>query len=269
MVCFRIKDWDKHFENNRTRELKYLDWVPIPNKMDGDGYTELVDHPDGAAHLGAWVAIVEVASRCDVRGTLMRDGDRPHDSASLSRQTRLPKQVFDEVIPRLILIGWIESQYIYSKVVKEDSKTISQDNAEIPHDHAEKRLRNGTERNGNNTPAVAAETLRKTPTGPHAEFIDHFCDLWQKSYGEKYPFKGGLDGKKASEILAAVQGDLPKAKRLAAAFLAEKSDFLAGHSLSTLASGSQLPRFLAKSHNGGNGTRPHSVGRGPALREDN
>jgi hypothetical protein len=35
--------------------------------MDGDGYTELVDHDDGAAHLGAWCAIVQIASKCDPR----------------------------------------------------------------------------------------------------------------------------------------------------------------------------------------------------------
>ena len=60
----RVKDWNLLFENNRTRGLKHLDWVPMPNKMDSDGYTELVDHPNGAAHLGAWFAIVQIASRC-------------------------------------------------------------------------------------------------------------------------------------------------------------------------------------------------------------
>ncbi len=61
----RICDWDTLYENNRTRGYKKLNWVPIPNRMDGDGYTELVDHPNGAAHLGAWIAIVQVASRCE------------------------------------------------------------------------------------------------------------------------------------------------------------------------------------------------------------
>ena len=50
----RVRDWDALYENNRTRGYKRLGWVPIPNRMDGDGYTELVDHENGAAHLGAW-----------------------------------------------------------------------------------------------------------------------------------------------------------------------------------------------------------------------
>jgi len=115
----RIKDWSFHFENNRTRELKKLDWVPVPNKMDGDGYTELVDHEDGAAHLGAWTAIVEIASKCEPRGVLRRAGRNPapacgdvfcvpHDAASLSRLSRLSEKVFVDAIPRLIAIGWLE-----------------------------------------------------------------------------------------------------------------------------------------------------------------
>lgn len=125
-VAYRIRDWSQHFENNRTRELKYLDWVRVPNKMDGDGYTELTDHPNAAAHFGAWMAIVEIASRCDPRGTLLRDTaesrthlrdgadggaagvKRAHTPQSLARISRLPAGSFEDVIPRLLSIGWLE-----------------------------------------------------------------------------------------------------------------------------------------------------------------
>ncbi len=108
MDCYRIRDWDKHFENNRTRLLKHLDWVPMPNKQDGDGYTELVDHPDGPAHYGAWCAIVQVASKCHPRGTLLRDGSTPHTPQSLARKSRLPAGILQAAITRLLSIGWIE-----------------------------------------------------------------------------------------------------------------------------------------------------------------
>jgi hypothetical protein len=121
----RICDWVNLFENNRTKELKRLDWVPIPNRMDGDAYTELLDdHPNGAAHLGVWLALVLIASRCDPRGTLLResrtrlresrtclrDGDEgtAHTSQSLARMSHLPAGLIDEAIPRLIKIGWVE-----------------------------------------------------------------------------------------------------------------------------------------------------------------
>lgn len=126
MRLYRITDWDRHFENNRTREIRVMQWLPVPNKQDGDGYTELLDHPDGAAHFGAWVALLQVASKCDPRGTLLRDARGsaapPHDALSLSRMTRIPISVIDAAIARLIDIGWIE--------------LIERDLADTPHLHA-------------------------------------------------------------------------------------------------------------------------------------
>jgi hypothetical protein len=104
----KIIDWAENFEVNRTRELKVMKWIALPNKMDGDGYTELVAHKNGAAHFGAWVILLEVASKCNPRGTLVRDNGEPHTSQSLARISRLPAGVFTEVLPRLQSIGWIE-----------------------------------------------------------------------------------------------------------------------------------------------------------------
>ncbi len=110
-MTYRIRDWNKHYENNRTRELKRMDWVPIPNRMDGLGYSTLVDHPNGAAHLGAWLAIVEIASRREERGTLPQEGAGLCGdglAVALSRISRLPASLFLEVLPRLVEIGWVE-----------------------------------------------------------------------------------------------------------------------------------------------------------------
>lgn len=104
--AFRVANWVKNFENSKTKELKRLEWVPIPNKMDGAGYTELVDHPNGAAHLGAWVAILEIASKQDIRGDLPVASTGT--AAALARISRLPLSLFEEVLPRLQLIGWLE-----------------------------------------------------------------------------------------------------------------------------------------------------------------
>jgi len=108
MKVLRIKDWERNFETHETRKLRRLYWVPIPNKQDGDGYTELLEHPDGAAHFGAWSAIVQVASKCAPRGTLARSGDRPHDAGTISRQTRMGVEIVAAAIERLLGIGWLE-----------------------------------------------------------------------------------------------------------------------------------------------------------------
>jgi len=105
--CLRVVDWSSRYENNRTRDLKVMAWVPVPNKLDGDGYTELVDNPDGAAHLAAWLVCLQVASKCAPRGTLLRDNGEPHTAQSLARISRLPVGVFEAAIPRLLEIGWL------------------------------------------------------------------------------------------------------------------------------------------------------------------
>lgn len=111
--CYRIRAWDQNFETNRTRELKLLRWVPVPNKHDGDGYTMLVDHPNGAAHFGIWNALLQVASKCEPRGTLARQDPTgavvPHTPQSLARLTRLPEGEIAAALERLVSpIGWIE-----------------------------------------------------------------------------------------------------------------------------------------------------------------
>src|ERR1700676_3485882 len=145
----RVVKWQDVYENNRTKELKNMEWVPIPNKMDGDGYTELLDHPNGAAHFGAWIAIVEIASKCKPRGTLLRKIPQEgavipqegaegilaaHNSGSLARISRIPRAVFDEVIPRLKVIGWIE--YI---TPHQAHIGIPQEGAVIPQEGASSR----------------------------------------------------------------------------------------------------------------------------------
>jgi hypothetical protein len=172
MTTYRIKDWHVNFENNRTRELKVLTWVPMPNKHDGDGYTELLDHADGAAHYGVWAILVQIASKCDPRGTLLRDVRRnpapacgdpapacgdpapacdggktvlteqakcqiPHDFASLSRMSRIPQKVISAAIPRLLQIGWLE------QVIE-----IPQEDATAPHFSAPPSQGSASEWNG-------------------------------------------------------------------------------------------------------------------------
>lgn len=142
MNIYRIVSWNDNFENNRTRELVKMRWVPVPNAFDGDSYTVFVDHKDGAAYLGAWLAIVQVASKCDTRGTLVRHNGKPHTSATLSRMTRLPEKLFDKVIDRLCSedVGWLEI------IGTHGDTEIPHVPATIPQEPAQKEGRKGIEK---------------------------------------------------------------------------------------------------------------------------
>lgn len=87
MKAYRIRDWKKHFENNRTRELKKMDWVPVPNKHDGEGYLTIMGEKDGMIIYAAWHLILQVASKCEPRGTLLRDSGTPHTARSIALKT--------------------------------------------------------------------------------------------------------------------------------------------------------------------------------------
>lgn len=127
---YRIVDWDEHFEVNRTRELKHARWIAVPNKHDGDSFTDLIMRPNGTSHYGAWILIVQVASKCNPRGTLVRDQGIPHTAATLARKTRAQEASFTAAIPILVEIGWLE-------VINSTAAPHSSVTAVPPHETAE------------------------------------------------------------------------------------------------------------------------------------
>lgn len=143
MPTFRIRNWNAHFENNRTRDMKRMSWVPIPVKLAGDGYTEMIEGKDGPAVYGAWIACVLVAASCDPRGTLLRGNGEPHDPQSLSRITRIRTPIIQNMLERAQGVGWIEDI------------AIPQEGAGIPQESALSGRKESEGRNSNGHPAGA------------------------------------------------------------------------------------------------------------------
>lgn len=110
MKAFRVKDWGEIFENNRSRSVTELRWVPVPNKFDGEGYRRVMRHERASEIFTAFILILEVASRCQPRGTLIRNG-RPIDAESLALKTSGRREWFELAVEVLSTpeIGWIES----------------------------------------------------------------------------------------------------------------------------------------------------------------
>ena len=103
MKLYRIKHWSEVFENSRSRMVEKLAWVAIPNRHDGENYTAMITQPDGAELFSAWVLIIQVASKCQPRGSLLRGDGKPHDAASLSLKTRAPANWFQKCF------DWLEA----------------------------------------------------------------------------------------------------------------------------------------------------------------
>lgn len=175
----RIKGWNDHYENNRTRELKRMEWVPVPNKHDGDGFSTLMDHERGLAHLGAWLLILQVASKCEIRGTLSRTGAVPHTAASIARIGHADAAIIQEAMDRLVdEIGWLEV------IENTQHVTAPQETAIIPQVAAvecgksaasrERQCapaeRNGMERNG--TEGGGAPAAAPPPQPPPLDDLD-------------------------------------------------------------------------------------------------
>lgn len=189
---YRIVDWDVYYERHRTRELKQMIWVAIPTKMDGDGYTELVAHEDGAAHFGAWTAMVKLAARCTPRGTLQRTNGLPHDASSIARITRLPASVFEAVVPRVLAIGWLEdiSDEKPNGAIPRDSAGIPRSSAGIPRDGVP-TIQYSTVQNS--TLASAEKPRRKRVpqrNDDHGRIVQYFDAAFKEKTGKKYHWTG-------------------------------------------------------------------------------
>lgn len=134
MKLYSINRWDELFENNRSRGLSSLKWVVIPNKHDGETYSSLITHTNGAQMFAAWVLLVQVASKCPKRGVLMRQDGSPLTASALSIKTRAPIEWFQTTLE------WLEqnSDWIKVEVVNDvpvrDVEGAPQEGAGIPQE---------------------------------------------------------------------------------------------------------------------------------------
>jgi hypothetical protein len=145
MKLFSINRWGELFENNRSRSVKDLDWVSIPNRHDGENYTKIVSDAAGAEIFSGWNLIIQVASKCKPRGVLVKDSGKPHDSVSLSMKTRAPKAWFDKAFSFLSKnTDWL--------LVKEVSDDYQNPDSLLPANCEEGKGREEKEGKGNGFP---------------------------------------------------------------------------------------------------------------------
>lgn len=95
MKLYSINKWAELYENNRSRTVVKLSWVAIPNRHDGETFTNIMGHKDGAIIFAAFILMAEIASKCSPRGSLIKDNGTPHTASSLSAKCRAPASWFE------------------------------------------------------------------------------------------------------------------------------------------------------------------------------
>ncbi len=141
---YRIRNWDKHYENNRTREMVKMSWVPVPNKHDGEGFQRIMREKDGLVIYGCWHLILQVASKClRPRGTLLRDDGTPLDAASIALKTG----VRDEKLIQRALDFCCLPQVAWIEQLASGAPDSPQEGAGLPQEGALNRIEeNGKEK---------------------------------------------------------------------------------------------------------------------------
>lgn len=186
MTVYLVTDWNKNYENNRSRKVKDLAWVPVPNKHDGERYSRLMHRKDAAQIFSAWILILQVASRCHPRGSLVRSDGSAHDAESLSIKTRAPQTWFESALPVLADMTWLSS-----KVVDEAKAAPSRHNGDttLPLGwQAGDEEGKGIEGKGRE-PSSAPPTGEKQDPRHHL-ITQKWGELYEGAFGGTYSFSG-------------------------------------------------------------------------------
>lgn len=134
---YTIKAWERHYENAQSRKSKKSHrWVAMPNKHDGKGFRRIMAMRDGAAIYGAWCLIVQIASKCPMRGVLA-DDDGPLDAEDMASKTGCPSSVFSRALEVLTSerVAWILVEVYQSatRPVEQSGSGLEKSDATLPY----------------------------------------------------------------------------------------------------------------------------------------
>ncbi len=171
----RIRDWEHRFEKNRTREISVMTWRPEPTDLSDDVYLDVVSHPDGASHYGVLTALRNVAARGKPRGTLTMENGAPHTAKTLALKTRLPENVIEAAVERLLKIGELENSTrksrVTSHILPQEGAVIPQAGAGTPHPD-KKRLEEKTSSTSEEKKSEKKQRARELSRSPQQRTAD-------------------------------------------------------------------------------------------------
>jgi hypothetical protein len=111
----RIKDWVERFEAKREKDRpkKSMEWIALPCDLSSTGYGLLMQQPNGAQHLGVFVALLEIVADLPgaIRdGKLINERQAPLSLEAMSVKTRIPVSTMSQSIAALKACGWLVDQ---------------------------------------------------------------------------------------------------------------------------------------------------------------
>lgn len=115
-MTYQIRDWNRNFENNKSREIDQCSFICLPNKQHGMGFRRIMAELDGATIYGIWVCILAACSqqKAPRLGWLTEDGKKtgaPWTSTDIALKIGRPTNEIERCIsvvssPR---IGWLSA----------------------------------------------------------------------------------------------------------------------------------------------------------------
>ena len=215
MLVYVIKDWDKLYEKSESRKYKNINWVAFPNKHDGRGFRRLMKQSDGLAMFGAFVLIVEVASKMPKRGTLVDHDGIPISASDIADKTGADVSTIQKALQVLShhTIGWILAENLpespgahpASPGTTEDSR-YTEHNRHNRHNRqtdtaaadaaAERRQQTGTQQPCELAEASTDRAVKSAPGNPPCE-LDALAWTLASDLAAVHPVPGRPDAARA------------------------------------------------------------------------
>lgn len=186
MKLYKIRDWGNLYENSRSRVVDDLTWVKFTNRHDGENFSMIMAHPEGAKIFSAFVLMVQIASRCNPRGTLIRSTQVPHDGTSMAVKCRAPKEWFEIALPYLeTQTDWIEVEEFEPKRQSGDAQVPS-----ICRPSAEERKKERIERKKEGGGLVDQKEWKAAElNGAYKQFKGEVAALYGRTEGQTWNYQ--------------------------------------------------------------------------------
>lgn len=133
MRVYQVANWQKHFENDRSRKVNHCSFVCVPNKQHGIGFGRVMAESDGASIYGIWGMILGACSQQPLprEGWLTSTGECDVSSAwderDLSMKFRRPAPEIARALEVLSSerIGWITFTDVLTSRSRDDHASLT------------------------------------------------------------------------------------------------------------------------------------------------